>query len=67
MADIIRSIQQFEYEQYTEMFNSLQEGIIVIDSPETEIKEIQTNNIKIFFANEMMQRLMFHMLGKDPD
>ena len=61
LANVTKNIREFEYEQYKEMFNSLQEGIIVINSPNDKTADKQ--KYSVFFANEMMQLLMQELLG----
>ena len=57
LANIRHKISTFEYEQYKEMFNSLQEGVLVIDSETTD-----ADGFQVFFANELMQKLMTKVL-----
>ena len=52
-ASVDQSVQLFEFEQYKDMFNSLQEGVIVFDLP-TDDKP----SYRVFFINELMQSIM---------
>lgn len=58
LANITQNIQVFEYEQYRDMFNSLQEGILVFDNND--------EGCSTFFANELMLHMMGHVLKQDP-
>ena len=52
----LEEIKLFEFEQYKTMFNSLQEGIIVIDTPASSTSE--TKDYALFFINEVQQIIM---------
>ena len=59
LANVTRSIKQFELEQYKDMFNSLHEGILVVNLP----NQAEGNRTpSIFFANEIMQLIVLKLL-----
>lgn len=66
LANVTKNLQIFEFESYKEMFNSLHEGIIVINAPETLDKN-ESDQISIFFANEIIQLIMQQLLGITAD
>ena len=57
MASVaLQEVKMFEYDQYKTMFNSLQEGIIVIDTQTKESTEAL--DYSLFFINEVQQLIM---------
>ena len=60
LANVDKNIEKFEFDQYKEVFNSLQEGILVTHTEHVEGRE--EGNFKVFFANEIMQEMMFKLL-----
>ena len=59
-ANIDQSVRLFEFEQYKDMFNSLQEGVIVLDKPADG-----ESTRSVFFVNELMQTAMNKILESD--
>ena len=60
LASVSNRMQLFEFEQYYDIFNCLQEGIIVFDQPTD-----QQPDHRVFFANEIMQFIMTQVLKLD--
>ena len=50
---IANSIKAFEFEHYRDMFDSLQEGVIVFEKPSEDQPMLQ-----VFFINELMDRVL---------
>lgn len=67
VASIIENVQLFEYQQYKLMFNSLQEGVLVVNTPKVDVAEVPFKDCRLFFANELMQVLMNKLLGIPTD
>ena len=61
VASLTSNLSTFEYEQYKDLFNTLQEGIVVIDFNQT--KAALKDAYSVFFANEQMTRLLSKFLG----
>ena len=59
LVNIRENVMMFEYDQYKEMFNSLQEGVIVISANQDVSQPSETSSFKVFFANELMQAILF--------
>ena len=59
-ARVQQSVILFEFEQYKDMFNSLQEGVIVLDQPTAEEPKH-----RVFFINEIMQTILNMLLPGD--
>ena len=60
LASTSNRMQLFELEQYYDIFNCLQEGVIVFDRPID-----QQSDHRVFFANEIMQSIMKQVLKAD--
>ena len=59
-ATVKQGVTIFEFEQYKDMFNSLQEGVIVLDQP-TAVEP----SYRVFFINEIMQTILKMLLPGD--
>ena len=46
IASIVENVQIYENDKYKQMFDSLQEGVLVINTPLKDIKETQTLKTK---------------------
>lgn len=62
IASIVENVQIYEHEKYKQMFDSLQEGVLVINTPKQDIKNTSKDECRLYFANELMILLLQKIL-----